>query len=151
MALAYKLFGRIRHRRAFDTPEQHGSASDFAAFAAARQCLLVTFKRSGEPVPTPVNFGLAEGKLYFRTEPHVAKVKRIQNQPLVRVCPCNLRGKPTGPFVQAHARALTPGEDAAARAAVAGNWRADMKLAELGMDRVGVPMLYIELTAAATS
>jgi uncharacterized protein len=146
MAVQYRLFRLMRHRRAFETPAEHGTAPDFTAFAGARQCLLVTFKRSGEPVPTPVNFGLSDdGLLYFRTEPHVAKVRRLQHDPRVRVCPCNLRGKPTGAFVEATARVVAPTENERAHEIVAANWRADMRLAELGMDGVGVPMLYVQV------
>jgi PPOX class probable F420-dependent enzyme len=148
MAVEYKLLHRMRHRRAFETAQEHGAATDFADFHSARQCLIVTFKRSGEPVPTPVNFGLdGDGALYFRSEPHVAKVKRLLHNPQVQVCPCNLRGKPKGPFVQATAQVLPASENEAAYAIVAANWRADMRLAELGMDRMGVPMVYVRITA----
>jgi PPOX class probable F420-dependent enzyme len=150
MAVQYRLLLRVRHRRAFEAPPEHGDARDFAEFQKARQCLIVTFKRSGEPVPTPVNFGIStDGLLYFRTEPHVAKIKRLRRDPRVRVCPCNVRGKPTGSFVEATARILPTTENERAYRVIAANWRGDMKLAERGMDRIGVPMLYVELAPAA--
>ncbi|HEX2084436.1 MAG TPA: hypothetical protein VHF89_02025, partial [Solirubrobacteraceae bacterium] len=69
MALQNKLFDRMRHRRAFEAARDPGTATDFAHFRGARQCVVVTFRRSGEPVPTPVNFGLADDRtLLFRTE-----------------------------------------------------------------------------------
>jgi PPOX class probable F420-dependent enzyme len=147
MAVQYKILHRIRHRRVFETTAEHGSAADFSGFEDARQCLLVTVKRSGEPVPTPVNFGLSEeGRLYFRTEPHIAKIKRLRRNPQVQVCPCSVRGKPTGPFVGATARILPPAENQAIYPIIAANWRLDMRLAERAMDRIGVPMTYVEIT-----
>ena len=69
-----------------------------------KYCLLVTYKRSGEPVPTPVWFGLGDGELYVRSEADVAKVKRIRNDSRVRVAPCTVRGKPLGPPAEGRAR-----------------------------------------------
>src|SRR5205807_1092134 len=89
IALQYKIYDRMRHRAAFEVAKVPGAAPDFEGFRRFRQCLVVTFKRSGEPVPAPVNFGLsADGRLYFRTEADVAKVRRLRRDPHVRVCPC---------------------------------------------------------------
>jgi uncharacterized protein len=147
MALQYKLYDRMRHRRASEVAREQGTANDFKEFRRARQCLVVTFKRSGEPVPTPVNFGLlGEDRLYFRAEPHVAKVKRLRHNPHVRVCPCSFRGKPLGPLVEARARILPESENARAYSILESNWRADMKLVERTFDRIGVPDVYVEVT-----
>ncbi len=149
MALQYKLYDRMRHRRAFEIARERGAAHDFRAFRGARQCLVVTFKRSGEPVPTPVNFGLSEdGRLYFRSEPHVAKIKRLGRNPHVRVCPCNLRGKPLGPALEGRARVLPEAESARAQSIIESNYRADIKLFERGYDLLGVAMAYVEVTPA---
>ena len=148
MAVQYKVFDRMRHPRAFEVARETGTAHDFEAFRGARQCLLVTFRRSGEPVPTPVNFGLSDdGGLYFRSEPHVGKMKRVRRDPHVRVCPCSVRGKPTGPLVEGRARILPESENERAYAIVASNWRPDVKLLERAYDRIGVPEVYVEVTA----
>jgi uncharacterized protein len=143
--LQYRLLDRMRHRRAFEVARHPGTAADFDGFDGARQCLVVTFKRSGEPVPTPVNFGLGSGRLYFRSEPRSAKVKRIRHDPHVRVCPCDLRGKPTGPMVEGRARVLTGGEAGRADAALAGNWTKSMKALERALDRMPLEVAYIEV------
>src|SRR5918999_1140222 len=105
MAAQYGLYDRMRHRRAFEIGRGGGAEIDFPSFRDARQCLIVTFKRSGEAVPTPVNFGLSDdGRLYFRSEPHVAKIRRLRHDPRVRVCPCSFRGKPRGAMVEGTAR-----------------------------------------------
>jgi len=147
MAAQYKVFDRARHRRAFEVAREPGTADDFGALRGARQCLLVTFRRSGEPVPTPVNFGLSDdGILYFRSEPHVGKIKRLRRDAHVRVGPCNLRGKPLGPLVEATARVLPDSEAERARAIVAANWRPEVALIERTYDRIGVPEVYVEVT-----
>jgi PPOX class probable F420-dependent enzyme len=150
MAVQYKVFDRMRHPRAFEAARKDGTAHDLEAFRGARQALVVTFKRSGEPVPTPVNFGLSNGKLYFRSEPHVAKVRRLERDPHVRVCPCNLRGKPLGQTVEARAEVLPQSENARCHAIVKANWRLDTKLLERTYDRIGVPEIYVEVTPAVS-
>jgi uncharacterized protein len=149
MATQYKVYDRMRHRKAFEVAREPGTATDFAEFEGERQALIVTFKRAGGPVPTPVNFAVADGKLYFRSEPHVAKIRRIRANPHVRVCPCNIRGKPRGEMVEGAARILPESENERAHAIVASNWRADMKPFERLGDRVGVPMVYVEVTPTA--
>jgi PPOX class probable F420-dependent enzyme len=149
MALQYKVYDRMRHPRAHELARREGTARDFEHFRGARQCVVVTFRRDGEPVPTPVNFGLSDaGTLVFRTEPHVAKVRRLRRDPHVRVFPCNLRGKPLGPAVEGTARVVPDEERERARAVVEANWRADMRIVERGYDRIGVPTLYVEVASA---
>ena len=107
----YTLLQRIRDRGAFAVAAREGTAPDFSHFHGKRQALIVTFKRSGEPIPTVVNFGLdSEGRLYFRSEQRVPKIRRIETDPHVRVCPCNFRGKPTGPVAEGRARVLAGDE-----------------------------------------
>ena len=111
----------------------------------------MTFKRSGEAVPSPVNFGLsADGRLYFRSEPRSAKVRRIGRDPRVRVCPCNFRGRPTGQLVEGTARVLAASESGRAEAIVASNWTPSMKVLERGLDRLPLELAYIEVRPAAT-
>src|SRR4030095_7963329 len=67
---------------------------------------LTTFRRTGEPVRTPVWFAEAKGKLYVMTRNDSWKYKRIRNNPKVLIAPCTMRGTVTGPDVQATARIL---------------------------------------------
>jgi PPOX class probable F420-dependent enzyme len=71
---------------------------------------LVSFRKTGVPVRTPVWFAEADGKLYVMTGSHLGKYKRIRNNPQVRIAPCTMRGKVTGPEFAATARIL-PAED----------------------------------------
>ena len=71
---------------------------------------LVTFRKNGAAVPTPVWFGEQDGKLYVMTRSDSGKYKRIRNNPQVRIAPCTTRGKITGPEFPATVRIL-PAED----------------------------------------
>jgi uncharacterized protein len=73
---------------------------------------LATFRKNGVAVYTPIWFAEAEGKLCFMTSSATGKYKRIRNNPEVKVAPCTMRGKITGPEFPARARIL-PAEDAA--------------------------------------
>jgi PPOX class probable F420-dependent enzyme len=83
---------------------------------------LTSFKRSGEPISTPLWFGLADGKLYFRTYADAVKLKRIRNDPRVLIGPCDPRGKPKGQMVEARARVLPEAEKPRAERAVQSNY-----------------------------
>ena len=114
-----------------------------------KYCLLVTYKRSGEAVPTPVWFGLGDGKLYVRSEADVAKVKRIRNNPEVRVAPCTMRGKPLGPPAEGRARVLDQsGDRQRAEAALQANYGLGRKIYERAGGAFGIETVYLEITPA---
>ena len=79
---------------------------------------LTTLRKTGAGVATPVWFGEEDGKLYVMTRSDMGKTKRIRNNPQVRVAPCTIRGKVTGPEFPAIARILPPEEHARARQAI---------------------------------
>ncbi len=76
---------------------------------------LTTFRKTGAGVATPVWFGEQDGKLYVMTRSDMGKTKRIRNNSQVRVAPCTMRGKVTGPEFAATARILPPNEHKTAR------------------------------------
>jgi hypothetical protein len=69
---------------------------------------LITFRKNGIPVYTAVWFGEKGDKLYVMTRSDSGKYKRIRNNPQVRIAPCTVRGKVTGPEFPANARVLPP-------------------------------------------
>lgn len=75
---------------------------------------LVTFRKTGVPVHTPVWFAADAGKLYVMTRSDSGKLKRIQNNPRVEVAPSTMRGKRTGSPVGALAQ-VAEDQDAARR------------------------------------
>ncbi len=71
---------------------------------------LASFRKKGDAVNTPVWFGEKDDKLYVMTRSDSGKYKRIKNNPKVRIAPCTMRGKITGPEFGATVRML-PQED----------------------------------------
>ncbi len=82
-----------------------------APFQNQKYLSLETFRRDGRGVKTPVWFVLREsGAFYVYTEAGSWKVKRIRNNPHVRIAPCDMRGNVTGEW-QAGAATLIGGDE----------------------------------------
>ncbi len=80
-------------------------------FRTGKYISLETFKKSGEGVKTPIWYAIAEnGTIYAYTMAHSWKVKRIQNNPRVRIAPSDIRGNVQGEWVDGTARILEPGQ-----------------------------------------
>lgn len=108
-----------------------------------RYISLITFRKSGVAVPTPVWFAEENGKLYVMTSSKLGKYKRIHNNPAVKIAPCTMRGKVTGPEFSATARIMKPEEFAAARQGInAKYWLARVTLLWRNTDA------YLEITPA---
>ena len=75
-----------------------------AQFAKQQFINVETYRRNGQGVPTPAWFVEDKGTLYVRTGDNSGKVKRIRNNPRVRVTPCDMRGGPLGEWVEGQAR-----------------------------------------------
>jgi uncharacterized protein len=90
----------------------------FAAFAGQKYLNLETFKKDGQGVKTPVWFAAdpsvaldsSHAKLYVYTVGVSGKVKRIQNNPRVKIAPCDMRGDLKGEWVSARAEIVTGSE-----------------------------------------
>ena len=77
--------------------------STFAPLGRHKYISLETFRKNGQGVKTPVWFVMHGDALYVYTESDSWKVKRIRNNPRVRVAVCNARGDVKGPWVEATA------------------------------------------------
>ena len=84
--------------------------SKLAQFEGQKYISLETFKKNGQGVPTPVWFVLHDDRLYAYTDADSWKVKRIRNNPRVRVAVCTMRGTVKGPWLDATA-SLVEGEE----------------------------------------
>jgi PPOX class probable F420-dependent enzyme len=77
-----------------------------AQFAGEKYLNLESYRKSGQSVRTPVWFA-QEGRIFYcYSEADSFKVKRIRNNPRVRIVPCDVRGKVKGEWVDATARIL---------------------------------------------
>lgn len=77
-----------------------------------RYVSLATFRKNGVAVYTPVWFAEEGNNLYFMTNSKLGKCKRIRNNPKVKIAPCTIRGKITGPESSATARFLPSDQSA---------------------------------------
>ncbi len=80
-------------------------------FAGYKYLNLETFRKNGAGVRTPVWFAEKDGELLLYTLADSGKVKRIRNNPRVRIVPSDMRGNPRGQWIDAQAR-LLDGEEA---------------------------------------
>ena len=72
------------------------SPNSLAAFAHQKYLSLETYRKTGTPVATPVWFAKAHGTLYIYSLANAGKVKRIRNNPKVRIVPCDRAWPPQG-------------------------------------------------------
>ena len=84
-----------------------------AQFAGKKYLNLESYRKSGKAVRTPLWFAEEDGVLYVYSVADSGKVKRIRNNPQVRVVPSDIKGNPKGEWVDARAELLDAG--AAAR------------------------------------
>jgi PPOX class probable F420-dependent enzyme len=82
---------------------------------------LVTFRRDGRPVATPVWFAALGDDFGVITESNAGKVKRIRNNPRVTVQVCDMKGAvpASAPLLSATARLVTGDEAGRVRKAIA--------------------------------
>jgi uncharacterized protein len=144
-SLQDRFYRWIRHPSALSLAGEQRTVSGFDHLRGQKYCLLVTYKGSGEAVPTPVWFGLGDEKLYVRSAADVGKIKRIRNDPKVRIAPCTARGKPLGPATEGRARVLDqPGEAEKAEVALQANYGLGRKVYE-GVGGAS-ETVYLEIT-----
>lgn len=92
---------------------------------------LVTFRRSGAAVATPVWIAGHGGHFFVFSEGRAGKVKRLRNNPAVRLAPCDFRGRLRGGWRAGRGRIV---DDAAtlttAYAALHGKYGWKMKIGD---------------------
>lgn len=85
-----------------------------AQFEGQQYVSLETYKKSGQAVPTPVWFCIERGMLYVNAPQHTGKVKRLRNNPQLRLAVCNATGKIHGPWAHGRVRFVEGPEAASA-------------------------------------
>ena len=110
---------------------------------------LETFRRSGEGVATPVWVVAENGKLYVWTVDNSGKVKRIRNNPRVRVAVSDTRGNPKSDWVEAQARILDdPADEAKQRQRIDAKYGLQFRLINLmsRLRRDNAPHVAVEIS-----
>jgi PPOX class probable F420-dependent enzyme len=102
-----RVFDRLRHRGAFAITDDRAIDGGFDSLRDHKYAVLVTFRRNGETVPSPVWFGIDDhGTAYVRTGAHAGKLKRLHHDDRVLLAPSSLRGRPKGQAVRGKGRIL---------------------------------------------
>ncbi|WP_428537588.1 PPOX class F420-dependent oxidoreductase [Rhodopila sp.] len=91
------------------------AAAGLDAFQGMKYLNLETYRKSGKGVRTPVWFAPAPCEtggvmIYVYTTADSGKAKRIRRTGVVKIAPCDSRGKVMGAWVAAHAR-ITGGSE----------------------------------------
>jgi PPOX class probable F420-dependent enzyme len=129
-------------------------AAEARALDAARYVSLVTFRRDGRPVATPVWHAERSGHLYVFTAGGSGKVKRLRRESRVRLAPCDVRGRVQGDWWQGRGRILEGASaDHPGYAALARKYGWQLWLVDLGSRLSGRiaerALLEIDVDAAA--
>lgn len=108
-------------------------SDDFARLAGAKYLSLTTFRRNGDPVPNPMWAAESHGRLLMTTNGSSAKVRRLRNDPSVRLAECDMRGNVVGGTrtVDGTAEILEGPDVAEANSAVRGKYGIQAALLEV--------------------
>ena len=79
---------------------------DFAVLQGQQYMNLITFRKNGQPVATPVWLAQEGSRIYVMTGMDSGKIKRIRQTSRVQVAPSDRRGTPLGPAVWGTARLI---------------------------------------------
>lgn len=80
------------------------AADKLAELSKHKYINLETYRKNGHPVSTPVWFMIDNGTVYVVTAEDTGKVKRLRNNPAVRIMPSGFRGEPKGEWMEGKAR-----------------------------------------------
>jgi uncharacterized protein len=110
--------------------------SSFNVLTGAKYISLVTYRRDGTPVATPIWFaaGATPGRFVAYTEAQAGKAKRIRATARITVQPCDMRGKVAdgAPTFEGTGRIIEGAEAADAETRLAAKYGLMKKLFELG-------------------
>lgn len=138
-----RFYDRIRSPKAREVGET-APTGNLDNLRGRKYCVLITYKRNGDAVPSPLWFGTGNGKVYFLTGATSAKVRRITRNPEVRIAPASSRGRPlAAPFVGT-ARVVPAEEEAEAERWLRANYGLGRRLYSVLSDRVR--NVYVEVT-----
>lgn len=86
------------------------SSDKFAILSGHKYINLETYKKSGQAVRTPVWFVISDEQIFVLTSQNTGKIKRIRNNPAIKIMPCGIRGDSKGEWIEGLARIATEPE-----------------------------------------
>jgi PPOX class probable F420-dependent enzyme len=128
MALMDKVYDRMRDPAAFKVRPEDAITGTLDGLKRSKYWLLVTFRRDGTAVPSPVWMAVdGQGRGYLHTDGSSGKVKRIRANPEVLITISTIRGRPKGPVLKGKARVLPKEEWAHAEETLASGYGFERK------------------------
>lgn len=147
----HRFYNRMRHPAAFRVRLEDAVTAPLDALRGHKYGLLVTFRRNGEPVPSPVWMAVdSEGRAYVQTGAKSGKVKRLRNNPIALISTSTARGRPTSPVLLGKARILPADEAAHAETTLASTFGLGRKLYMLVFPMGPDVVAYIEVRPGET-
>lgn len=128
------------------TSNNQGNARAFSALVGHQYMSLTTFRKNGNPVPTPVWFAQRDDKLYVMTLSDAYKVARVRANAQVEVAPCTMRGELLGSSAEAMARVLDDAEGKSADQALTQKYGLMKRLFAFASRVRGGKYVYLEIT-----
>ena len=101
-----RLLGGRLPRAARELARRKPASGPLSALDRGACLLLVSLRRDGTPVPTPLWFARDGERAFVRTAADSPKVARLRRTPEVTVAPCTHRGRPLGEPLRAQAQLL---------------------------------------------
>ncbi len=137
------FLGRIRHPEAATVTEPRTDGFDHLR---GKHCLVVSFRRSGEPVPTPVWFGRA-GRPHLLSQRGAGRQGEANS---ARTHACWWRratraASRSGSAAEGRARILAANEEGAAEAAIQSNFGVGRRMYEGVAMSAGPAGVYVEV------
>ncbi|MDQ4077856.1 MAG: PPOX class F420-dependent oxidoreductase [Chloroflexota bacterium] len=131
-----------------ELPAQQQVDQPFEGLTKHKHINLTTFRRNRDAVTTPVWFVRDADRLYVTTALESGKVKRIRNNPEVRVVPSTATGKPLGAEVSAFARILPNTEEERAALLLREKYSWALRVFEWMSRLRGEEHVYLEIVPA---
>ena len=148
--LENRFYVAIRHPSVGEVADAPLGPAGLDALHDHEYCLVVSYRRNGQPIATPVWFAIDGDRLVFESDADSLKLKRLGRNPKVRVAPCTSRGRPLAPPAEATARILDAGQEAAAERALADKYGWSRRLTSRIRPTSPAGVAYVEVTTAPT-
>lgn len=127
---------------------QTAQTSSFDLLRDQQYMNLITFRKSGEAIATPVWFVQDGARLYVVTAANAGKVKRVRNNARVDVGPSDRAGKPLGATMPARAHELPAAEHSRADALLTQKYGLQKRAIDLLQRVRGTQRTYLEIVRA---
>lgn len=141
-----RVFDRLRDKGALTVADDDAMDGDLHSLRQHKYAVLVTFRRNGDAVPSPVWCAVDEhGRAYVKTTHHAGKVKRLRHDSRVVIAPSNARGKPVGTAMRGVGRVMSRDECGHAEETLAAAYGRGRRIVERVLGGPDDMAVYIEV------